>query len=143
MYCFFFFMKRRPPRSTRTDTLFPYTTLFRSHRNQFRAGFVQPARRLGIALVLRRLPLAERAHLTVRLGPDQMQIIERRRAILGGPRTPCRDNIGARESVLGPPRGVHRGHRRQRCEIERIVARSEERRVGKAGVSTCRSRWSP
>src|SRR3546814_8496962 len=30
-YCFFFFlMIRRPPRSTRTDTLFPYTTLFRS-----------------------------------------------------------------------------------------------------------------
>src|SRR3546814_17944515 len=30
-YIFFFFlMIRRPPRSTRTDTLFPYTTLFRS-----------------------------------------------------------------------------------------------------------------
>src|SRR3546814_1236377 len=30
MTLFFFFMKRRPTRSTRTDTLFPYTTLFRS-----------------------------------------------------------------------------------------------------------------
>src|SRR3546814_3136219 len=30
MCCFFFLMIRRPPRSTRTDTLFPYTTLFRS-----------------------------------------------------------------------------------------------------------------
>src|SRR3546814_15047904 len=29
-YFFFFLMIRRPPRSTRTDTLFPYTTLFRS-----------------------------------------------------------------------------------------------------------------
>src|SRR3546814_9608484 len=29
MFCFFL-MIRRPPRSTRTDTLFPYTTLFRS-----------------------------------------------------------------------------------------------------------------
>src|SRR3546814_12691877 len=28
----FFLMIRRPPRSTRTDTLFPYTTLFRSDR---------------------------------------------------------------------------------------------------------------
>src|SRR3546814_7087370 len=28
--CLFFLMIRRPPRSTRTDTLFPYTTLFRS-----------------------------------------------------------------------------------------------------------------
>src|SRR3546814_11093876 len=32
-YCFFFLMIRRPPRSTRTDTLFPYTTLFRSDSN--------------------------------------------------------------------------------------------------------------
>src|SRR3546814_12124918 len=33
MYYFLFLMIRRPPRSTRTDTLFPYTTLFRSvHR---------------------------------------------------------------------------------------------------------------
>src|SRR3546814_19584689 len=29
---FFFLMIRRPPRSTRTYTLFPYTTLFRSRR---------------------------------------------------------------------------------------------------------------
>src|SRR3546814_20498155 len=32
MSYFFFLMIRRPPRSTRTDTLFPYTTLFRSWR---------------------------------------------------------------------------------------------------------------
>src|SRR3546814_20410763 len=37
MYTFFnnimfFLMIRRPPRSTRTDTLFPYTTLFRSEQ---------------------------------------------------------------------------------------------------------------
>src|SRR3546814_21150286 len=32
-------MIRRPPRSTRTDTLFPYTTLFRSHM----LAIVQPA----------------------------------------------------------------------------------------------------
>src|SRR3546814_18940466 len=30
MFLFFFLMLRRPPRSTRTDTLLPYTTLFRS-----------------------------------------------------------------------------------------------------------------
>src|SRR3546814_18555594 len=35
-YTYFFFLRiRRPPRSTRTDTLFPYTTLFRS-RDLFR-----------------------------------------------------------------------------------------------------------
>src|SRR3546814_11357066 len=31
-------MIRRPPRSTRTDTLFPYTTLFRSRWNGVRLG---------------------------------------------------------------------------------------------------------
>src|SRR3546814_2144411 len=31
-FLFFFLIIRRPPRSTRTDTLFPYTTLFRSVR---------------------------------------------------------------------------------------------------------------
>src|SRR3546814_6687738 len=35
-------MIRRPPRSTRTDTLFPYTTLFRSHR--FRRTAQRPCR---------------------------------------------------------------------------------------------------
>src|SRR3546814_3007368 len=30
IFSFFFLISRRPPRSTRTDTLFPYTTLFRS-----------------------------------------------------------------------------------------------------------------
>src|SRR3546814_15905368 len=34
--CVFFLMIRRPPRSTRTDTLFPYTTLFRSEAVQQR-----------------------------------------------------------------------------------------------------------
>src|SRR3546814_11763151 len=34
IFFFFFLMIRRPPRSTRTDTLFPYTTLFRSGSNQ-------------------------------------------------------------------------------------------------------------
>src|SRR6056297_3995438 len=39
---FFFLMIRRPPRSTRTDTLFPYTTLFRSART---GSPPEPARR--------------------------------------------------------------------------------------------------
>src|SRR3546814_11179537 len=34
----FYVMRRRPPRSTRTDTLFPYTTLFRSP-----AGHLSPS----------------------------------------------------------------------------------------------------
>src|SRR3546814_15481900 len=39
---FFFLMIRRPPRSTRTDTLFPYTTLFRSCLRSSRAHILRP-----------------------------------------------------------------------------------------------------
>src|SRR3546814_2754783 len=42
-------MIRRPPRSTRTDTLFPYTTLFRSNVRDPRAARGQGARRLSRA----------------------------------------------------------------------------------------------
>src|SRR3546814_6634042 len=38
---FCFLMIRRPPRSTRTDTLFPYTTLFRSYRTNLLATLRQ------------------------------------------------------------------------------------------------------
>src|SRR3546814_6925618 len=38
MVVVFFLMIRRPPRSTRTDTLVPYTTLFRSSRHSQRRG---------------------------------------------------------------------------------------------------------
>src|SRR3546814_14857358 len=37
LFCFFFLMIRRPPRSTRTDTLFPYTTLVRSVEREHRS----------------------------------------------------------------------------------------------------------
>src|SRR3546814_2597885 len=42
-------MIRRPPRSTRTDTLFPYTTLFRSH------SIACPANRVGQVKVVDRI----------------------------------------------------------------------------------------
>src|SRR3546814_7285291 len=41
-YVFFFLIVRRPPRSTRPDTLFPYTTLFRSRPNR-NDGIAWPA----------------------------------------------------------------------------------------------------
>src|SRR3546814_15314657 len=51
---FFFFMIRRPPRSTRTDTLFPYTTLVRSHDAQHLSR--GDKRRLELALCLAAKP---------------------------------------------------------------------------------------
>src|SRR3546814_2208171 len=55
---FFFLMIRRPPRSTRTDTLFPYTTLFRSRGYGLERGLLgrqrsDLARRPGAARHLR------------------------------------------------------------------------------------------
>src|SRR3546814_16332407 len=63
-------------------------------------------------------------------------------------------NISLSGGAGGPPRLMYVAGRisdrdiaaiRERTRIEDIVGeyRSEERRVGKEGVSTCRSRWSP
>src|SRR3546814_15611068 len=41
-FCILFLMRRRPPRSTRTDTLFPYTTLFRSLSGRLVLGTNNP-----------------------------------------------------------------------------------------------------
>src|SRR3546814_11551008 len=70
MVCFFF-MIRRPPRSTRTDTLFPYTTLFRSfvdkvdatmigaHPDQSLLADRQVTNNITVQLYLARRPLVE------------------------------------------------------------------------------------
>src|SRR3546814_6391196 len=60
--CILFLMIRRPPRSTRTDTLFPYTTLFRSYLTE------TYLRELGVSLGHRRVLLAATAKLMI--GPE-------------------------------------------------------------------------
>src|SRR3546814_1929271 len=45
---FFFLMIRRPPRSTRTDTLFPYTTLFRSKARKAASGVRRRGAGVGV-----------------------------------------------------------------------------------------------
>src|SRR3546814_15131477 len=110
-------MIRRPPRSTRTDTLFPYTTLFRSY-----------------SVVSDGTDLDE--------GDDNTYF--------------CREetlahelghNMGqAHNDEDSDTTGVHAysyGYRETSSIGFYTVMRSEERRVGKACVSTCRSRWSP
>src|SRR3546814_2667078 len=76
MYFVFFLMIRRPPRSTRTDTLFPYTTLFRSQpldgrahlrvvpvRERHRVAAVDPLAEGGAIRfeLVRRVPRGERS----------------------------------------------------------------------------------
>src|SRR3546814_18955723 len=59
----FILMIRRPPRSTRTDTLFPYTTLFRSpcRRRPARRRLHRPRRPPGVPLPATRRGSAETA----------------------------------------------------------------------------------
>src|SRR3546814_14593056 len=105
-------MNRRPPRSTRTDTLFPYTTLFRScGQQQVLVGQV------GIA--------------AVRALVDGDAAVEDRAAAAGADPAPGQFAGGVAGNVLDAQAGVE------------VALRSEERRVGKECVSTCRSRWSP
>src|SRR3546814_9794835 len=74
---FFVLMIRRPPRSTRSDTLFPYTTLFRSFGRQVRRpvlhpGFVAVDHRTG------EIALAEALHRREHLGEILVEVeIER------------------------------------------------------------------
>src|SRR3546814_20039640 len=104
-------MIRRPPRSTRTDTLFPYTTLFRSR-------------------LLHRLP--QRAAEVCRgvLEPGQLGIRRKPPALIGKGLGQLRFFPKPGESPTG---GL----------LQTNQDRSEERRVGKECVSTCRYRWSP
>src|SRR3546814_20267515 len=109
-------MIRRPPKSTRTDPLFPDTTLFRSD-------------------------LWKRAPGATILGDVKCSQV-------------LFDGIA---SAGGVPLMWKTGHSLIKAEMKRRAAplagemsghiffedRSEERRVGKECVSTCRSRWSP
>src|SRR3546814_11127335 len=108
-------MIRRPPRSTRTDTLFPYTTLFRSLD-------VPPAPLRGsrMQLVLRVHGAIAQEHIA-----DVANI-----AILDLRRMRTANDV----YVVAYRELAHKGAE---------AVRSEERRVGKECVSTCRSRWSP
>src|SRR3546814_11132856 len=124
-YLFFFLMIRRPPRSTRTDTLFPYTTLFRSgdHRKGRRIGF---HRRSSLGHPQRPWRIHGCGHLSEDQGGQHGD---------AGALLARRDNAGP--TVMRPQRSTL-------ASVRYLPAgRSEERRVGKECVSTCRSRWSP
>src|SRR3546814_21017098 len=105
-------MIRRPPRSTRTDTLFPYTTLFRS---------AAAAPRVALHTSM--------GEIVIELAPDK------------APKTVA--------NFLGYVReGFYNGTIVHRVIDNLLIqggayTRSEERRVGKKCVSTCRSRGSP
>src|SRR3546814_4434811 len=80
-FCFFFLMIRRPPRSTRTDTLFPYTTLFRSLLGELRETFGafasdQISIRVSEVSEIARIMSALRAEPPVRIGDSPVARID-------------------------------------------------------------------
>src|SRR3546814_19117968 len=70
-------MIRRPPRSTRTDTLFPYTTLFRSGKRNWARATTAAARVRATALSLRdlRRSRAARRGLAVRFPRAELRLV--------------------------------------------------------------------
>src|SRR3546814_2379016 len=87
---FFFLMLRRPPRSTRTDTLLPYTTLFRSEHHGLsytannRAHIVKAHRRI-LDACRRRQPDEAVREMTEHLGELDHLIKTRYQHMVGEP----------------------------------------------------------
>src|SRR3546814_12774635 len=114
----FFLMIRRPPRSTRTDTLFPYTTLFRS------AAPVAAARGESLSMLA---PPPE---------PLSPFTLCETHGIFGLPG--CRVRYSSAELGWSSLFLSEQDEARLCCKL-----RSAERRVGKECVGTCRDRGEP
>src|SRR3546814_1989156 len=63
-------MIRRPPRSTRTDTLFPYTTLFRSRDGGHHRDLLQPVQRAAAKALVRQAKRIERLPVAGQCKPE-------------------------------------------------------------------------
>src|SRR3546814_11403040 len=77
-------MKRRPTRSTRTDTLFPYTTLFRSMGKQ--ADLDGLGGKSSLHLRQRKVPVEPRpaaGHCRHVVAPDNVELVEADGAVEG------------------------------------------------------------
>src|SRR3546814_19473699 len=118
-------MIRRPPRSTRTDTLFPYTTLFRSGRLRPRRGHGTAGTAGGTADrpgLLRRRPARRRAGIPVsRLSAipaaDPPGAVRDGRGRRAGDHRPGIPGMAARQPVLDVDLLLHgaAGPRRRRA----------------------------
>src|SRR3546814_20179600 len=118
-------MIRRPPRSTRTDTLFPYTTLFRS---------TMAAENEGVHILDRHVELVgdevAEARRIEDAGHTDDLVVRQARELTEGPNHRVEGVGDADDESVG---GVG-------LDALADSLRSEERSVGKESVSTCRSR---
>src|SRR3546814_4968749 len=155
-------MRRRPPRSTRTDTLFPYTTLFRSLRQWLSPWYLE-IKFVHLAAVMAWLWSTSVAYVHYllpafhawRRNPDDEGVIALRDWVMDRfDRGAVIEHIAFPIVMISGPLlywvgGWDRSATWLMIKLLIVVGfflpieRSEERRVGKECVSTCRSRWSP
>src|SRR3546814_6169262 len=110
-------MIRRPPRSTRTDTLFPYTTLFRSVLgNEVRTAVAEELDAVQLPDAVGRLPQNLRIHR------DVVPWVEIE------PLEPEIDLVGADDRLVAQEGQIHRVERRAVCDEDATLpaVRSEE-----------------
>src|SRR3546814_14024886 len=122
-------MTRRPTRSTRTGTPFPYTTLFRSGRHlSYKAILASNTSSIPITRLAQASPDPARFIGVHFFNPvPVMGLIE----LIRG--------LATSDATLAAVEAFGRGLGKEIVHANR----SEERRVGKECVSTCRSRLSP
>src|SRR3546814_19689854 len=123
MLLLFSLMTRRPPRSTRTATLFPYTTLFRSEIIRAASG-----RKPSVVGEQRQLDARGAAALHADLARRGVAHVDHAATGQGAAVVDTDDHAVAVRHV-GDAHTAAEGS-------------SEERRVGKEGVSTGKTRWS-
>src|SRR3546814_14271643 len=129
-------MIRRPPRSTRTDTLFPYTTLFRSDAVAQAPG---AARRRA-----RHPPPAPRTELWIATFHDRHFLEPGKRA--GGSGVKAHAALGPgscpdRRDHTSPPRAGAPHARRAEDRRAAALLRAGARAGREIGSAACRERW--
>src|SRR3546814_11604156 len=124
-------MIRRPPRSTRTDTLFPYTTLFRSILHQpLRLADIQPSadhllgEALGVVAADQRAGMAGRQFPFVQ---QQLHALRQRQQAQG---------VGDMGAALAEGAGEVFLRMLELVDEATVALRWDERRVGKEWVRT-------
>src|SRR3546814_13147657 len=128
-------MIRRPPRSTRTDTLCPYTRLFRSRGPVDAAGpgcasLIRPAE-------LSRFPISDSRLLRCQ---SYRAVEADRLAVDVAVAQQIGDQVG---ELLRLAQARRDRYRRRPRPLHLVRPRSAERPAGKVGVNPCRSRWPP
>src|SRR3546814_12656930 len=120
-------MIRRPPISTRTDTLLPYTTLFRSLPSEAEQPVITIA--VGETIDSMYIGFSSKVLANNQISDYLLRVV--------APKLQAVDGVQQAEFL-----GEKRFALRVWMDPDNL-SRSEERSVGKECVSKCRSRWSP